>query len=201
MKRILKALWSIVKVISLWLYRVSGLEDVVSAIQSAAFRYKLRVRMVPVSYKLFIFFWGIMLGGSFVYIHDQAPELKNELVKASEPKVYINHAIAKEKPAEVKIEIVDEEWKNAEVSAYTASVDETDSSPLVMASGKMVYLGAVACPRNIELGTKIEIKGLGVYTCEDRMNKRYTNNFDIFMLTKSEAIKFGRKTFEWRLAQ
>ncbi len=37
----------------------------------------------------------------------------------------------------------------------------------IMASGRAVYVGAVACPNFLALGTKIKINGT-VYTCEDR---------------------------------
>lgn len=79
-----------------------------------------------------------------------------------------------------------------EVSAYNAEVGQTDDRPFEMASGKTVYLGAIACPRDIKLGTKIEINNK-VYTCEDRMNKRYKNNVDIFMWSKADALNFGRQ--------
>jgi 3D (Asp-Asp-Asp) domain-containing protein len=82
--------------------------------------------------------------------------------------------------------------KEFEVSAYNAEVGQTDDRPFEMASGKNVYSGAIACPRNIKLGTKIEINNK-IYTCEDRMNKRYNNNVDIFMWSKSEALNFGRQ--------
>ena len=88
-------------------------------------------------------------------------------------------------------------WLTAEFSAYTASVEETDANPEIMASGKTVYNGAIACPRSIKLGTKIEIDTLGVFTCEDRMNVRYTNNFDVFMESHANALKFGRKEMKY----
>lgn len=83
---------------------------------------------------------------------------------------------------------------DAEVSAYTASVDETDSRPWEMASGRTVYIGAVACPARIPFGAKVLI-GDETYTCEDRMNGRYrdSNHFDILVETKAEAFKFGRQ--------
>lgn len=40
----------------------------------------------------------------------------------------------------------------------------------LMASGRAVYVGAVACPYFLELGTKIVIDG-ETYTCEDRYAK------------------------------
>ena len=83
---------------------------------------------------------------------------------------------------------------NAEVSAYTLSPDETDSSPNITASGKLATLGMVACPEMLSFGTKVEIGGKE-YICEDRMNIRYRNtwNFDILMETKEQALKFGRQ--------
>jgi|GEM_PF-1546927 len=41
----------------------------------------------------------------------------------------------------------------------------------LMASGKAVYLGAAACPKFLELGTKIIVAGK-TYTCEDRYSSR-----------------------------
>lgn len=58
-----------------FVYRFSGLQYVVSEIDSFVFRYKLRVRMVPVSYKLFILTLGVLIGGSSVYVHSNYPLL------------------------------------------------------------------------------------------------------------------------------
>lgn len=82
----------------------------------------------------------------------------------------------------------------AEVTAYSSSEDETDSEPLVMASGDIVYDGAVACPARYEMGTRIIIQGK-TYTCLDRMHKRYRdgNYFDIWVTSKEEAFEFGRQ--------
>lgn len=110
--------------------------------------------------------------------------------------IVINNAEAKE--IEPIVAQKESTWNVAEFSAYTASVDETDANPLVMASGKMVYVGAIACPASMKFGTKIEVRGVGEFTCEDRMNSRYSEHFDIFKMTKDEAFKFGRKTLEWR---
>lgn len=82
---------------------------------------------------------------------------------------------------------------NAVVTAYTASADETDGSPLVTASGSPTVKGVVACPRSLQFGTKVEIGG-SMYTCLDRMNPRYSGQyFDILVDTKNQAFKWGRK--------
>jgi 3D (Asp-Asp-Asp) domain-containing protein len=152
-------------------------------------------RVKFIGFRLFLVTLGGVIGASGVFVSYEAPKLIQ-----SETVTFYNASIVQTVEAKQveAIEVVSE-WKTAEFSAYTASVSETDASPLIMASGKMVYLGAVACPRSIDLGEKIEIKGLGVYTCEDRMNIRYTNNFDIFMLTKAEALKFGRQTMKYKI--
>ena len=85
----------------------------------------------------------------------------------------------------------------AEISAYTASEDETDSRPWEMASGKTIYDGAIACPSRLTFGTQVLVEDR-LYTCEDRMSRRYRdgNHFDILVGTKEEARVFGRKSLE-----
>jgi 3D (Asp-Asp-Asp) domain-containing protein len=61
-----------------------------------------------------------------------------------------------------------------------------------MASGKEVYIGAIA-NNCLKFGTLVEIDG-ETYTVEDRMNRRYNcDNFDIYMESRAEAVKFGRQ--------
>ena len=69
-----------------------------------------------------------------------------------------------------------------------------------MASGKKVYHGAIACPEKMEFGTQIKIDG-EIYTCEDRMHKRYRDGwyFDIWMPEKAHAIEFGRQQLEIKI--
>lgn len=89
------------------------------------------------------------------------------------------------------------EIMTAEVSAYTASPDETDNDHNTTASGKVAEGNMIACPSRYEFGTVIEIKGRQ-YICEDRMNRRYRkgNYFDILMDSKKEAYQWGRKIVE-----
>ena len=95
------------------------------------------------------------------------------------------------------VEAIIEQYEvlEAEVSAYTNSVEETDDTPNIMASGLTVYEGAIACPRRYPFKTIVEIEDRE-YICEDRMNIRYTNHFDIFMYNREEALAFGRQVLE-----
>jgi 3D (Asp-Asp-Asp) domain-containing protein len=83
----------------------------------------------------------------------------------------------------------------AEVSAYTSSVDETDSTPFTTASGAPTGHGTLACPSKYAFGTKVEIAGK-VYTCQDRMAQRYRNRevFDMWTPTKKVAYQWGRRS-------
>ena len=85
----------------------------------------------------------------------------------------------------------------AQVTAYTSSVDETDSTPFETASGARTRDGILACPPKYEFGTVIEIKGKN-YVCEDRMNRRYHNQerFDIWVETKDVAYEWGLQEVE-----
>ncbi len=89
------------------------------------------------------------------------------------------------------------------VTAYSSTPDQTDNTPFIMASGKYVYDGAVAT-NFLPLGTKVrfpEIFGDKVFTVEDRMNKRFQDRIDIWMETRSEAIKFGVKYTKIQIAK
>ncbi len=80
----------------------------------------------------------------------------------------------------------------AVITAYSSSPDETDDDPFITASGRRVFDGLVACPRRYAFGTKFKINGR-TYTCFDRLNQRFDDRFDIWMVSKHEALRFGRR--------
>lgn len=93
------------------------------------------------------------------------------------------------------------QYEVAEVTGYTASVEETDSDPRIAANNREVFKGGIACPGWIKLGQKVEVKGMGVFECNDRMGKRFRDGkyFDIYFETKEEAIAHGRRSMEFRI--
>ena len=84
----------------------------------------------------------------------------------------------------------------ASISGYNATVEQCDSTPFIMASGKRVYEGAIA-NNCLEFGTNVKI-GEDWYVVEDRMNKRYNDcrYFDIFFWSEEEAKQWGRRTIK-----
>jgi len=94
-----------------------------------------------------------------------------------------------------------EEWQKGEFSAYSSGDGFTPSN--TMANGERVYEGAVACPNGYKFGDQIEIEGLGVYTCCDRMAKRYRTkkNFDLYFNDIGQAKQFGRQKLNFKIIE
>jgi 3D (Asp-Asp-Asp) domain-containing protein len=79
-------------------------------------------------------------------------------------------------------------------SAYTAAADECGKSDGITASGVLVKENrTIACPGWMPFGAKLDIEGMGVYTCEDRGGAIKANHIDIYMQTKKQAFAFGRQ--------
>lgn len=81
------------------------------------------------------------------------------------------------------------------ITAYSSTVDQTDSTPFITASQTYVRWGIVAA-NFLPFQTKIRIPDLygdQIFVVEDRMNKRYYKKIDIWMETRTDAINFGLK--------
>lgn len=79
------------------------------------------------------------------------------------------------------------------VTAYSSTVDQTDSDPFITASNKMVRSGLIAA-NFLPFGTQVmfpEIFGDQVFVVEDRMHSRYQQTVDIWMPTRQKAENFG----------
>lgn len=79
-------------------------------------------------------------------------------------------------------------------TAYSSSLEETDSDPLTTASGAKVRDGVIAA-NGLPFGTKLripEVYGEKVFTVLDRMHPRYGRNYiDIWMPSKQLARQWG----------
>lgn len=146
-------------------------------------RVKLAVaRIKYISKLLWLWGLGVVFGGSAVFVALKTPEVL-------EPQVVTFYNTPLVQVVEAKEEQEDEPL-TAIFTAYSAGDGYTPSE--TMASGRKVYVGAIACPRSMVLGTIVVVQGKK-YTCEDRKAKRFDGEFDIYMATRSEALDFGRK--------
>ena len=81
------------------------------------------------------------------------------------------------------------------VTAYSSTVDQTDSDPFITAAGTTVRDGIVAT-NVLPFGTKIrlpELYGDQIFVVEDRMHPRNGSQIDIWFPERWQALDFGVK--------
>ncbi|HAU07594.1 MAG: hypothetical protein A2568_00080 [Candidatus Yanofskybacteria bacterium RIFOXYD1_FULL_44_17] len=82
-----------------------------------------------------------------------------------------------------------------DATAYSSTVDQTDDTPFITASGTFVRDGVVAT-NFLPIGTRIKIPDLygdKQFIVEDRMNSRYWYRVDVWFPNRESAMKFGLK--------
>lgn len=102
---------------------------------------------------------------------------------------------------EEKIDLVVISTHTVRATGYSSTLDQTDDTPFITASGAYVRDGIIAANfsingRRVPFGTLVRIPaiyGNKVFVVEDRMNSRYTNNLDIWFSERSLAKEFGSK--------
>jgi len=108
-----------------------------------------------------------------------------------------NSPVLKSSKEEIKEEVNKKLFKIL-LTGYSSSLDETDETPFVTASGNSVRFGVVAA-NFLPFGTKIrlpKIFGDQIFIVEDRLHENYNDRIDIWFPTKEEALRFGLKISE-----
>lgn len=132
--------------------------------------------------------------------------IKYDILPLGEKIVVYNTNVAEAHTMGPKTQILEPEevieWDGtAEMSAYTSriaevtaysEIDSCHHKNCAMASGKRAYVGAVACPREIKLGTMVIIDNKP-YICEDRTALTYNGRFDIFMGYGEDSYQKAKK--------
>jgi 3D (Asp-Asp-Asp) domain-containing protein len=83
-------------------------------------------------------------------------------------------------------------------TAYTPTTEECDEDPHVAASMRKVKPGTIAVSRDLfdegwVFGRKVRIEGLGIYEINDLMNAKYEERIDVFMWSRANARRFGKR--------
>lgn len=91
-----------------------------------------------------------------------------------------------------------------EVTAYTSSTSETDSTPHLTASSVPPRPGTIALSRDLlrtftpgapfDFGDKVLIPGVGIFEAHDTMHSRWKAKADIWFASKARARAWGRRT-------
>lgn len=87
------------------------------------------------------------------------------------------------------------------VTAYNSEPGQTDDTPFITAFGTEVRDGIVAT-NFLPKGTLVrfpKLFGNKLFVVEDRMNERYYYHMDIWMVEKTDAVKFGVKFTEMEI--
>jgi len=96
----------------------------------------------------------------------------------------------------------DDDYIITEVTSYS-EIDSCHYAGCVMSSGVPAYVGAVACPREIDLGVWVEIEGLGKFKCEDRTALYFNGRYDVFQGYGADAyykaLEFGVRKLKIKL--
>lgn len=84
-----------------------------------------------------------------------------------------------------------------EVTAYTKSDFSMNGKGITASGTKVMQNRTIASSRRIPYGTRIFFPKLGrTYVVEDRGGAIKGNRIDIYMDSRTEALKFGRKKLE-----
>lgn len=90
------------------------------------------------------------------------------------------------------------------VTAYSSTVDQTDSDPFTTASGEKVRPGIVAwnaAPFGAELRLP-DVFGEKIFVVQDRLNERATPyHLDIWMPTREQALAWGARVLKVEVLQ
>ncbi len=86
------------------------------------------------------------------------------------------------------------------ITAYNSEAAQTDDSPCITANGFNVCdhgIEDTIAANFLKFGTKVQIPELfgdRIFIVRDRMNKKHPERVDVWMLSRADALKFGKRT-------
>ncbi|HPC30858.1 MAG TPA: hypothetical protein PK119_00065 [Candidatus Paceibacterota bacterium] len=133
---------------------------------------------------------GILVEGSPTVFIDENLPFESSNNEKGELNLFLTSFLASNGPliSPKKIEIT--------VTGYSSRPEETDDTPFITASGKVVEDG-VAAANFLAFGTKVrfpELFGDKIFVIYDRMHERFSEDrVDIWFMSTEEAKNFGVK--------
>jgi len=138
---------------------------------------------------------GLMCGGLIIgSLQSPPPEVKAPTIPERVEKVEKKVEVLGEKVEKIENKLAWEYVGTRVITAYSSTLDQTDSTPFITAYGTEVREGIIAS-NEFEKGTILRIAG-EEYVVEDRMNARYPDRLDIWYPTRQEALNWGIRTLE-----
>lgn len=158
-------------------------------------------RVVTTTYfipKLFVVFIIIYFLAMFA--------IESKSIKMQENKTIINNIVLNQDTSFIVSYNLDNadfekiELNNISITSYNNEPKQTDSTPNIMASNRLVYEGAVAISPDLKSKYKLKYGDLiyihtlqRYYVIEDLMNKRFKNRIDIFSFDKKWSLNLHLK--------
>ena len=140
-----------------------------------------------------ILFWvlvSVLILLATIIVLSQNGRIDSFLVKTE------TEIVVEKKPVfitEVKEIEKETEWFYFVATGYSAN-DPLQGTNNITATGKEIKEGMIAVDTKIiPLGTRIEIKDIGIFVAEDTGGRIKGNRIDIYFKTKEEAKEFGRQ--------
>ncbi len=141
-----------------------------------------------------ILFWvlvSVLISIAVIIVLSQNDHIDSFLVKTETEIVVEKEPVYITEVKEIEKET---EWFYFVATGYSAN-DPLQGTNNITATGKEIKKGMIAVDSKIiPLGTRIEIKDMGVFVAEDTGGKIKGNRIDIYFETKEEAKEFGRQT-------
>ena len=128
-------------------------------------------------------------------------EKRVQTLEAAEVSPTVTKTVSKKIPQD-KVKTSNVSLGTYTVTAYTNGNESTGKSPGhpaygITASGKKTAEGrTIACPKNMEFGTKLHIEGVGVRECMDTGSAIVGKSLDLFISDLDRAQEFGRQRLE-----
>jgi len=134
-----------------------------------------------------------LVNSGFNIVNDRFQNQGVELLAKNCPRTTIASGYASEEKEPKVMKVL--------ITAYSSSIDETDNTPLITASGNYVRPG-VAAANFLAFGTKVrlpKIFGNQIFIVEDRLHEKNNDRVDIWFPSKEEALRFGSQISEMEI--
>ena len=151
---------------------------------------KLNILILVLAFSFVSRWSGILVEGSPTVFIDENLSFESSDNEENSPNLFLTSFLASNNPliSPKKLEIT--------VTGYSSTPEETDDTPFITASGKVVEDGVVAA-NFLAFGTKIrfpELFGDKIFVVYDRMHERFSEDrVDIWFMSTEEAKNFGIK--------
>lgn len=151
-------------------------------------------KVIVAAHTLFVMALTLLIwnAGSHMYKRQRIESLEDQLEMQSEASRTINSVIFNKEEGIGELKAV-----RVQVTSYNPVASQGWGNGLKTADGKFASPNCIAVSHdlkaryNLKFGSKVILKGYGVFTVTDLMNRRFSNRVDIISLVPQWSKAFG----------